>query len=162
MKSFKAIIDIIGINPFVFLPENVLAYIFIQSGKSKGAIPVKGTIDGHPFIQTLVRYSNAWRLYINTPMLQASGKKVGDKVSIALAYDEMERVVPIHPKLTKALKENKEAKSVFDKLSPSLQKEIKRYIHNLKTDAAVDRNVEKAIRFLTGKERFIGRDGVDA
>lgn len=159
MKSFKAIIDIIGINPFVFVPEDVLANIFLQSGKTKGAIPVKGTIDGHAFIQTLVRYSNDWRLYINTPMLQASGKKVGDKVSIVLTYDDVERVTPIHPKLTRALKENKEAKAVFDKLSPSLQKEIKRYINNLKTEAAIDKNVDKAIRFLIGKERFIGRDG---
>jgi hypothetical protein len=160
MKSFKTVIDIIGINPFVFVPESVLTYIFLQSGKSKGAIPVKGTIDGHPFIQTLVRYSNAWRLYINTPMLQASGRKTGDKVTIMLAYDDVERVVPVHPKLVKALKENKEAKSVFDKLNPSLQKEIKRYIHNLKTEAAIDKNVRKAIGFLIGKERFIGRDGL--
>jgi hypothetical protein len=158
MKNFKAIIGIIGINPFVFVPEDVLAFIFHQSGKSKGAIPVKGTIDGHPFIQTLVRYSNAWRLYINTPMLQASGKKVGDEVSIILGYDKVERIVPMHPKLKKALKESKEAKSVFDKLSPSLQKEIKRYIHHLKTETAIDKNVAKAIGFLIGKERFIGRD----
>jgi hypothetical protein len=160
MKNFKAVIGIIGINPFVFVPEGTLAYIFLQSGKNKGAIPVKGTIDGHSFIQTLVRYSNAWRLYINTPMLQASGKKVGDKVVIALAYDDVERVVPMHPKLIKALKGNKDAKAVFDELSPSLQKEIKRYINNLKTETAVDKNVEKAIGFLTGKERFIGRNGM--
>jgi len=159
MKSFKAIIGIIGINPFVFVPEDVLAYIFLRSGKNKGAIPVRGTIDGHPFIQTLVRYSNDWRLYVNTPMLQSSRKKAGDEVVIMLAYDDTERVVQMHPKLTKALKENKEAKTVYEKLNPSLQKEIKRYINNLKTEAAIDRNVEKAIRFLTGKERFIGRNG---
>ncbi|KAA5534485.1 DUF1905 domain-containing protein [Taibaiella lutea] len=160
MKTFTAVIDIIGINPFVFVPEDVLACVFLQSGKNKGPIPVKGTIDGHTFMQTLVRYSNAWRLYINTPMLQGSGKKTGDEVSIMLAYDDAERTVPVHPKLMKALKENKEAKSVFDKLNPSLQKEIKRYIHNLKTEAAIDKNVAKAIRFLIGKERFIGRDGL--
>lgn len=160
MTSFEAKIDIIGINPFVFLPEDVLSYIFDQSGKSKGAIPVKGTIDGHAFIQTLVKYSGAWRLYINTPMLKASGTNVGDTVSIKLAYDKEERLVPMHPKLKAALKKHKEANAIFQKISPSLQKEIKRYIHNLKTETSVDRNVEKAIRFLTGKERFIGRDGL--
>lgn len=160
MKSFKARIDIIGINPFVLLPADVLSYIFDQCGKNKGAIPVKGTIDGHVFIQTLVRYSGAWRLYINTPMLKASGKKVSDTVSIKLTYDEEERVVPMHPKLHAALKKNKEANAIFEQLNLSLQKEIKRYIHNLKTETSVDRNVEKAIGFLTGKERFIGRDGL--
>ncbi len=67
MNSFKAKIEIIGINPFVFLPARVLKAIFIQAGKEKGPIPVRGTIDGHPYIQTLVMYSGAWRLYINGP-----------------------------------------------------------------------------------------------
>ena len=52
----------------------------------------------------------------------------------------------------------KTAKKIFDQLAPSLQKEIVRYIHNLKTEESRDRNVEKAIQFLHGKQRWIGRD----
>jgi hypothetical protein len=36
------VIEIIGINPFVFIPENILENIFEQAGKNKGPIPVKG------------------------------------------------------------------------------------------------------------------------
>ena len=53
-----------------------------------------------------------------------------------------------------------EAKSAFDNLSPSSQKEIVRYISQLKTEPGIDRNVEKAIAFLLGKGRFVGREKV--
>jgi uncharacterized protein YdeI (YjbR/CyaY-like superfamily) len=73
-------------------------------------------------------------------------------------FDATERTTPMHPKLDAALKKNKKAKAIFDGLRPSLQKEIKRYINNLKTEESVERNITKAINFLLGKERFVGRD----
>ena len=41
MIKFKAKIEIIGVNPFVFLPERVLHKVFVQARKDKGKIPVK-------------------------------------------------------------------------------------------------------------------------
>lgn len=158
MNSFKAKIEIIGVNPFVFLPARVLKAIYIQAGKDKGPIPVRGTIDGHPYIQTLVKYSGDWRLYINGPMLKDAGKHMGDFTTLTIEFDTESRVIPMHPKLDKALKENTKAKEAFDKLTPSRQKEIVRYISFLKTEASVDKNVSRAISFLMGNERFVGRD----
>lgn len=74
MIKFKAKIEIIGVNPFVFLPEKVLQQIFAQAGKDKGKIPVRIKIDGHEFPQTLIKWSGAWRLYLNTPMRKAAKK----------------------------------------------------------------------------------------
>ncbi len=51
MQIFKAEIGIIGINPFVEVPDNVLQQLFKHSGKDKGPIPVSGMIDGKPFVQ---------------------------------------------------------------------------------------------------------------
>lgn len=158
MNSFSAKIFIIGINPYVLLPAAVLKTIFTASGKDKGPISVKGTIDGHSFIQTLVKYSGKWRLYLNEPMRRACGKDVGDTAVFHLEFDGEERITAMHPALEKALKKNKKAKAIFDQLPPSRQKEIKRYINNLKTQASVDKNITRAIDFLHGKERFIGRD----
>lgn len=155
---FSAEIEIIGINPFVHLPENVLAFIFLQANKDKGKIPVKIKIDGHEFSQTLIKYSGHWRLYLNTPMRKSANKDVGDTASFEIRFDPEERTVPAHPKFIKALEENKEAREIFDNLRPSLQLEIVRYLSFLKTDASVDRNVVKAVNFLLGKQRFIGRD----
>ena len=158
MLKFKAKIEIIGVNPFVFLPAKVLDQIFRQAGKEKGKIPVRMKIDGHEFTQTLIKWSGAWRLYLNTPMRKAAQKEVGDTASFEIAYDPLERTVPIHPAFEKALRENKEAKKVFEGLRPSLQLEINRYFNFLKTESSVDRNVARAIQFLLGKGRFVARD----
>ena len=158
MIKFKAKIEIIGVNPFVFLPERVLKEVFKQAGKNKGKIPVKMKIDGHEFTQTLIKWSGSWRLYLNTPMRKAAQKDVGDVANFEIAYDSIERAVSMHPKFKKALLENKEAKKVFDSLRPSLQLEINRYFSYLKAESSVDRNVTKAIQFLLGEGRFVARD----
>jgi len=157
VKTFSAAIKKIGINPYVPVPPTVLRAVFEAAERDKGPIPVSGTIDGHPFVQTLVKYSGDWRLYINTPMMRASGKKEGDTVMIALAFDAAERPVPMHPQLEAALKQNPAALERFRSCTPSLQKEIKRYIHHLKSAASVEKNVALAIGFLTGRQRWIGR-----
>jgi Bacteriocin-protection, YdeI or OmpD-Associated/Domain of unknown function (DUF1905) len=158
MEKFTATLDIIGINPFVFVPEKVLASLFEQAGKNKGAIPIRGSINGKPFRQTLVKYSGDWRLYINLTMLNNSPKRIGETIEVCMEFDTSERTIEQHPKLAKALEENPEAKVVFDGLPLSRQKEIIRYIAQLKNEESVDRNVPKAIDFLLGKGRFVGRD----
>ncbi len=156
--KFSAVIKIIGVNPFVYLPDKVLEFIFVQAGKNKGKIPVKIKIDGHEFVQTLVRYSGRWRLYLNTPMRKAAKKEVGDSAIFEIAFDPKKRVIKPHPSFLKALNQNKKAKKIFDYLPPYLQTEIIRYISFLKTEDSINRNVIKAIDFLLGKGRFIGRD----
>ena len=158
MKSFSAKIFIIGINPYVLLPEAVLGSLFKQAGKEKGAIPVRGTLNGNAFTQTLVKYSGKWRLYLNTPMRKAAGIDVGDIAKVKIEYDPEPRVIPMHPKLQQALAKNKKAKSAFEKLTPSRQKEILRYISFLKNEESVIVNVERAIQNLSGKGGFGGRE----
>ncbi|HTC01115.1 MAG TPA: YdeI/OmpD-associated family protein [Ferruginibacter sp.] len=156
--TFSAQIEIIDINPYVLLPASVLDDIFRQANKNKGSIPIKGMINQHLFIQTLVKFRGEWRLYLNTPMRIGSNTKVGDTAIFTIAFDPDIREIIMNPKLKKALKENVAAKNVFNSLRPSLQKEIVRYISFLKTEESIDRNVTNAIQFLLGKKRFIGRD----
>ena len=158
MITFKAKIDIIGINPYVLLPAKVLKSIFTQAGKDKGPISVKGTIDGHAYIQTLVKYSGHWRLYINGPMLKVSGKKVEDSTTLTIEFDPEERTIPMHPMLKEALKGNKKANDAFNQLSPYRQKEICRYINHLKSEDTVLKNIDRTIQHLLGKGKFVGRE----
>lgn len=156
-NRFTATIEIIGINPFVFVPQLVLNSIFEKAERDKGPIPVQIKLYGLKFDQTLVRYSGDWRLYINTPMLKAARKKVGDEITLSVIFDPIERPNTIHPKLEVAIKENALAKENFDKLAPSQQKEIIRYINQLKNEDSIARNIQRAIQFLTGeREVFIG------
>ena len=160
MKSFSAKIFIIGVNPYVLLPETVLSAIFEKAGKEKGPIAVYGSINGNDFIQTLVKYSGKWRLYLNTPMRKASGIDVGDMAKVKIDFDDRPRIIPMHPKLEAALNKNKKAKAVFGKLAPYRKKEIVRYISFMKTEESLNKNIEKAIEHLLGKERFVGREPV--
>jgi hypothetical protein len=156
--KFKATIEIIGINPFVYIPENILENIFKQAGKNKGFIPINGTVNNNPYKQTLVKYKGLWRLYINTTILKYSPKRIGEEIEVTIAFDPVKRTINPHPKLLEALENNIKAKNVFDKLSPSKRNEIIRYISFLKSEESIDRNVKRAIDFLLGKNRFVGRD----
>lgn len=158
MKTFKAILEIIVGNPFVYLPVHVLETLFQQAKKNKGHIPVRGTINGKKYQQTLVKYSGEWRLYINMKMLDNSPKRIGEVIEVEVEFDPSDRTIKPHPKWVKALSENETANQVFVSLSPSRQKEIVRYISNLKTERSVDRNIDRVINFLLGKGRFVGRD----
>lgn len=156
--TFKAQLEIIGINPFVFVPEKILKALFKSAGKDKGAIPICGTINNEPYTQTLVRYKGDWRLYINTKMLPSSPKRIGEEIKVTIQFDSTDRTIKPHPKLVNALKKDQKAKKVFDNLAASKQKEIVRSISQLKSDESVRLNIEKAIGFLKGKNRFVGRD----
>ena len=158
MHQFKAILDIIGINPLVYVPEQILKELFTRSGKDKGHIPVCIVINNNQHKQTLVKFSGDWRLYINTTILKNSPKRIGETIDIAIEFDPADRSIKPHPEFLKALDLNKEAKQVFESLSASRQKEIIRYISFLKSADSVTRNVQKAMGFLTGKNRFVGRD----
>lgn len=158
MHKFKADIEIIGANPFVSVPEKILMDIFRQAGKDKGKIPIRGTVNNLPYKQTLIKYSGDWRLYVNTSMLKNSPKRIGETIELTIEFDPSDRTIQPHTKLVKALNKSKRAKKVFDNLRPSLQFEIIRYIANLKTEKSIDTNVRKAIDFLLGRGRFVGRE----
>lgn len=158
MKSFSARIFKIDINPVVDVPEDVLNELLRRAGKTKGPIPVKGKLNGKPFIQTVVKYRGAWRLYLNTPMRKAAGVDDGDMANVELDFDSKPRTILMHPELAKALAENKRAKAVFEKLIPSRKKEIVRYLNSMKTDESVKRNIKKILQHLAGKQSFAGKN----
>lgn len=157
MQPFKARLEKIGVNPFVFVPKRHLLRIFRQAGKDKGPIPIAGVINGKPYRQTLVKYRGEWRLYVNTTMLTKSPEHVGETVSVTITHDPKPRVIKPPMEFLKALKENKNAQAVFERLPASRRNEIVRYLANLKTTASLQNNILRAIGFLTGVERFVGR-----
>lgn len=152
MHSFSGIIIKIGINPCLDVPEKIIGKLLSESGKTKGPIPVAGTLNGKPFRQTIVKYKGEWRLYLNGAMRKDAGIDVGDKGNVKVSYDPETRIVPMHPGLRIALEKNKKAKQVFEKLSPSHKNEISKYLGFSKTKDTEDRNIKKVILQLTGKE----------
>jgi len=158
MHTFTATLEIIGVNPFVQVPDEVLADVFAQAGRSKGPIRVHGTVNGQPYQQTLVRYAGLWRLYINLLMLSNSPRRIGEVLAIGLDYNAVAAPVLTCAAFEKTLAETPEAREVFERLSPSRQHEIVRYLARLKGEETLARNLERAVGFLLGKNRFVGRD----
>ncbi|MFL9832686.1 YdeI/OmpD-associated family protein [Chryseobacterium terrae] len=158
MKTpFTTKLEIIGINPFVFIPNEILNELFETSGKNKSPIPVKGTINGREFRQNLMKYLGEWRLYINLTMLKDSPKRIGEMLEISVEFDDSDRTVSIHPDLEKAIKENSVALQNFENLIPSRKLELIRYINNLKTEISIQRNIEKIVKHLNGETDFFGK-----
>lgn len=156
-SNFTAVLEIIGINPFVFVPDEILAEIFREAGKDKSPIPVKGTVNGQKFKQNLMKYLGEWRLYINMIMLKDSPKRIGEVIEVSVEFDNADRTISIHPKLDQAIKEHPVTLENFENLIPSRKHELIRYINNLKTEASIDRNIDKIIRHLKGETDFFGK-----
>lgn len=148
MVKFSSKIFKLGINPVVDPPDRIMRALFDQAGRSRGPIPVRGRLNGAEFVQTLVKYQGVWRLYINGPMLKASGLSVGELAKIEIEFDLRPRDVPMPEALSIAFRKDKRAKAAFEKLSPSRQKEISRYIGSLKTAESVKRSVDRVIAQL--------------
>jgi hypothetical protein len=159
-KSFSATIDIIGVNPFVRPPDEVLDSIFKVAGKAKSPISVRGTIQDVPFQQSLVRYQGDWRLYINNVMAKDAGLRysgsisaiVGMQVTVSLEYDPRPVVYDMVPEFQEMLTRDKPAKAAYDQLTPGRQKEILRYLGSMKTDSSLQRNISRVMQHLHGEE----------
>jgi hypothetical protein len=106
---------------------------------------------GSSFLANLVPLgSGNYRLYINGPMLKSTGWQVDDQVTIKLRHDPKPRIEPVPPALLEAFKQHSKAQQKFDTLTASRRKEISRYINNLKSREAIDRNITKVIAALEG------------
>ncbi len=112
--TFTAELEIIGINPFVFVPSNVLNAVMEQAGKDKSPIPVRGTINGIAFQQALVRYAGAWRF--------------GETVRLAIAFDPTDRSIIPHPAWVEALAQNwhktNRQKNVLTRFPPTNKRKL--------------------------------------
>ena len=90
-QKFSAVIYKQGINPCVDIPERVsLAF------QRKGYIPVRGTLDKHPFQATLVPIGKGkYRLFINGKMRKLASVEVGDEIKVELEFDAQKRTIPM-------------------------------------------------------------------
>lgn len=154
--TFKAKIYKVGINLVVEVPHRITKTM----QPKKGYIPVNGTIEGHPFQQTLCPVKDKpYRLYVNGLMLKGSGMSLGKTARFIIEQDLSDK--PREDSvITTAFKKRLNTAGVwetFSKLTPSRQKEIVRYLHHLKTEESKERNLKKIVEVLRKglmKQRF--------
>jgi hypothetical protein len=151
-RDFSAVINKVGINPFIDVPEHVSAFF----GK-RSYVPVSGTLNGVAIRATLVPVGKGrHRLYINDEMRKKANVTVGDRIRLSLSIDTEPREAPMPKEFAEALKKSEKARMVFENLSPSRQREILVYLNYLKKPESLRRNIEKVIRLLAEPEGKTG------
>jgi Domain of unknown function (DUF1905)/Bacteriocin-protection, YdeI or OmpD-Associated len=159
---FRSLIKIDKINPYVLVNAKHAAHI--RKGWRK-PLPVRIRVNGKPEMPWRINLmpvgDGSFYLYLHGDVRKASSTKVGDAVTVELAFDYEYRSGPANPMplwFLDALNRNRSAKQAWSELIPSRQKEILRSFSWLKTLEAQTRNVQRAIHVLSGgKGRFMGR-----
>jgi hypothetical protein len=164
--TFRGPVEITGINPYVLVSAHHAATL--RSGWRRPLpVVVRLNNDRETSWRTnlMPRGDGAFYLYLHGAMRSAAGLEVGDTVSVELHDDEAYRGGPTHEMpatFHAALAANPTAAANWERLAPSRRKEILRYFAGLKSERAIDRNVDTAMRVLSGEsERFMARDWRD-
>jgi hypothetical protein len=162
MLRFKATIKFRGINPYVRVSAAQAKRI--KPGWKK-PLPVRVRINSKPDepwrTNMMPAGDGTFYLYLHGTMRKSSDTKVGDRIDVEVEFDAEYKGGPARPPdwFTRPLRADAAALESWRALAPSRQKEIVRYLTNLKSPEARTRNVEKAVRMLGGeKGRFMARD----
>ena len=119
---------------------------------TRGRVPVKGTINSFPFRSTIQPMEGRHLLTFNRQLQAGAMAKAGDTVSIVMERDTDERVVEAPAALAQALRENKKAKALWDKLAYTHRKEFARWISDAKQEQTRGRRAAKAVTMILAKK----------
>jgi hypothetical protein len=161
-SRFTAVIKTRGVNPYVLV--SAARAKAVKAGWRK-PLPVLLRVNGKPGkpwrINMMPVGNGSFYLYLHGDIRKAAGAKVGDRIHVEIAFDKNYRGGPQHrlPRwFNQALRENPRAMENWNALIPSRKKEILRYFARLKSPEARTRNLDRALRVLTGtKERYMAR-----
>jgi len=163
---FSAVIGIRGVNPYVRVSAP-------RANSVKRAwrrpLPVRVRINGKPEdawrIRMMPAGDGSFYLYLHGEVRKASGTRVGDRVRVAITFDQAYRGGPQHamPRwFREALARDPKALRHWKALVPSRKKEVLRYLARLRSPDARLRNLARALHVLSGgRGRFLGRPWKD-
>ncbi|HUE97985.1 MAG TPA: YdeI/OmpD-associated family protein [Anaerolineales bacterium] len=142
--TFKAVIQNAGGGgAFVKVPFDVEKAFGAKKPR------VKAMIEGIPYRGILTRMGTEHHLLIILKEIREKiGRTFGDEVKITVELDTEPRVIEISKDLMKELKEDKNAKGFFDKLSYTHQREYVMWINEAKRDETRQNRIVKMIKML--------------
>lgn len=150
-QTFKAVI----LNPggggaFVEVPFDVEKEFGSKRPK------VKAMIEGVPYRGTLTRMGTECHvLIILKDIREQIGRTFGDEINITVEPDTEERVIEIPAELKKAFRTEKEAKTFFEKLSYTHQREYVAWINEAKKEETRQSRIVKTIEMLKKGKRGV-------
>ena len=150
---FEAKIYQSGINWCVDVPYEITH----QLEPKKGYIKVKGTINGYAFSKNLVPVKrDPYRLFVNQEMMKGGKTALGELARFSIEQDDSKesREYGLPEVLLVRLKADN-LQSDWDRLTSSRKKDILKYLHYIKTEKALQNNIEKLIGQLKEKKKNI-------
>ena len=126
-----------------------------EAWPERNRLRVKGEIEGFAFRTSLFAYSGGGGhfLLVNRTMQAGAKARVGSKVRIKLEPDMEERPATAPPELAGAMKGDRSLRRWFDGLSPSMRREIGKWVSEPKSaESRVKRAEKMAERLLLAME----------
>jgi hypothetical protein len=121
---------------------------------SKARVAVAGTLNGHPFQNSLLPNGDGTHSMPVNKELRAGAKvEAGDIVTVVMALDTAPRSVEIPEDFSAALAGRKDLQQRFAKLSYSMRKEYIDWINEAKKPETRARRIEKAMELLASGGR---------
>lgn len=121
---------------------------------TRARVAVRGTLNSHPFRSSVFPTGDGRHyMVVNKEMREAAKVEAGDTVSFLMERDDEPRVVTPPPELARALRANKAAKGVWDKLSYTRRKEYAQSVADAKRPETRARRIEKAITELSAVKK---------
>jgi bifunctional DNA-binding transcriptional regulator/antitoxin component of YhaV-PrlF toxin-antitoxin module len=117
----------------------------------KKRCPVKVWVNGVEHRSTIHRYGENYMMAVPKRFRDAAGIKAYDTITVEMERDTEERVIEPPKDLAKALKENKDARIVWDKLSYTHKKEYALALEEAKRPETRERRLNKMIEELSKK-----------
>jgi len=160
---FRGTIEITGVNPYLHVTA---ARASSLRRDWRRPMPVLVRINGAPRPEPwrtnmMPLGDGSFRLYLQTTVRRASKTQVGDTVRAEVRFDAKYRNGPQHPIpswFRRPLRANRKAWAGWQALIPSRKKEILRYLAQLKSPDARERNVARALQALSGQPvRYMAR-----
>jgi hypothetical protein len=147
--TFRAIIeDPTGGGAFVRVPFDV------EQTFGKKRVKILATIDGVSYRGSLVRMGTECHLLlILKEIRQQIGKTFGDEVEITVQEDSEPRVVNVPEDLRVALEADPSARSFFDKLAYSHQREYVMWIEEAKRPETRQKRIQGIVQMLKEGKR---------
>lgn len=110
---------------------------------------VKAMIEGVPYRGLLVRMGSEHHLLLILKFIREQvGKTFGDEIKVSVELDVEERVATVPAELKRVFKSNKEARSAFEKLSYTHQKEYVQWINEAKKAETRQSRIVKTLALL--------------
>ena len=115
----------------------------------KGQVPVRGTINGFAFRNSLMPRDGIHILGVDKNLQQGAAANVGDTVKVELHLDDATRTVTTPPDLEAALADHPEQANRFAALSYSHKKEYVDWIESAKKPETRANRIQKALELIS-------------